>query len=81
MGQNKEDGKGSSGRIGFNLELKKDIDIEKKLGFRQLKISVFIMIYVVIREIYFPSHIIITELIGDLYQSIKNSFTSLLILM
>ena len=62
MGQNRKDGQSSPGRIvDFQRELESDFDIEKTIGKRQVYVMTILFILIIIREIYFPSHILLME--------------------
>lgn len=63
MGQNRKDGQGSSGGIGFYEELAEDAKIEKLIGYRQVIVMMVIALLVIIREMLYPSHIYVTELL------------------
>ncbi len=63
MGQNRKDGQGSLGRIDFYKELADDEKVEKLIGYRQVIVVVIITLLVIIREMLYPSHLYVTELL------------------
>jgi hypothetical protein len=70
MGQDRKDRKGNNGRliISFDEELAEDDAIEKAIGYRQMIILFVITVLIIIREIFFPTDIIVTELIMNAFQ-------------
>jgi len=63
VGQNRKDGQSSLGGIDFQQELADDAKIEKLIGYRQVMVMVMIALLVIIREVLYPSHIYVTELL------------------
>ena len=67
MGQNRKNGKGNTRRMTeFEKEIYEDSKIEKVIGYRQILVTSFIVILVVLRETYYPSHLYITDLFKTL---------------
>lgn len=46
----------------FEQEIFEDSKIEKIIGYRQIMVTLFIAILVILRETYYPSHLYITDL-------------------
>jgi len=63
MGQNRKNRQGSSGGIDFYEELAEDRKVEKLIGYRQVIVVVIIVLLVILREVLYPSHLYVTELL------------------
>ncbi len=81
MGQDRKDRKGRTRRINLNQELLEDAAIERLIGIRQIIISFILTCLVIAREALYPSHIIITEFISEVYSSFEVSLRTLIVIL
>lgn len=63
MGQDRKNRQSCSRRLEFYEELADDAKIEKLIGYRQITVITLIILFVVIREIMFPSHLYLTDIL------------------